>query len=118
MNNYSYIDIKLGEQKPHRISLAYINGNQKILQDKEYFNKNTHTIHVYSCKMIDKTLNTLDENKNILWIRVSYTINYFNTNQQRFRVKEYVYINGTLYQSNKDIKRIPKEIQGVLNELN
>lgn len=117
MNNYNFIELRLEENTPRRICLAYIEGSQKNFKDKEYFNKNTDQIIVYECKLANEFCKITDEDKKVLLIKVLYLRKAFNSSRKILKSKYFVYLDNILYQTNKDIKRVPKEIKNILNEL-
>lgn len=93
------------------------------LKDKDYFNKNTIGI------IIRKGYET-EENKTkpisdtIYYIGIDYRIaNYFgDTSGMHYRSKRYVVIDDKIYQQLqfgevKEVKRITKELKGVLSEI-
>lgn len=117
MTDYNFIGLKLGESTPKRIYLAYIEGSQKIFKNKKYFNKNTEQVSVYECKLANEFCNIIDENKKILLIKVLYLTTSFNTSKKIFKSKYFVYLDDVLHQTNRDIKRVPREIKNILNEV-
>lgn len=115
MNALHFKGLKLGADSIGFTYLAYDDSNVRIFRDKPYFNKHTEEIWVYDCRLGNEFCEVIDSNKKVLLIRVGYTIDYFGTGR-RNRVKDYVFLDNTLYLHDTNIKRVPKEIKLLLEE--
>lgn len=116
MENQNYAKgLLLGENATEFTWLILNDNDVTVFTNKDYFNKYTEEIYIYKCKLGNELVEIIDDSKEVLLIKVSYTIDYFG-NGRRHRIKNYIYINNIIYQHNKNIKRVPKEIKLVLKD--
>lgn len=93
----------------------------KKITDKEWFNKNTQDITIYTGYETEE-YNTAPISESIYYIIINYQIsNYFGDKSgMHYRNKEYVLIGDKLYQqkggSGTEVKRLTKELSGILKE--
>lgn len=114
MNTLTFKGLTLGNHKGY-IWVACDESNKKVFENKSYFNKCTDQILVYKCKLGNEGCEIIDYDKEVLLIRVLYIRTDFD-NERIYRVKNYIYLDNTLYQNNNDIKRVPREVRLLLED--
>lgn len=117
MVNYTFKELIISKDPLTKVHLACIEGSQKVIENKEYFNKHTKRIYVSKCYLSNKDFKIIDRDKEILEIKIIYSIKYFNQSERKLRAKHYIYMNNVLYKSDEGTKRLSKEIKGVLQEI-
>lgn len=93
------------------------------LNNKDYFNKNTIGIIIYKGYETDEN-KTEPISDTIFYISIDYRIeNYFGDKSgKHYRNKRYVVVDDNIYQQLqygevKEVKRVTRELKGVLSEI-
>ena len=101
--------------------LFYTLDNMTILENKQYFSKNTASIKLVKGYEVDKVGGEPINHKELLLIMVQYFIGEYFGDYTGRHVKErsYILIDRVVYkESGEIIEKLPSELEGALKEYN
>ena len=123
MFEFIWMSFRTKEYTKEDMRYIYTNFNNiKKLYNKEWFNKATENIEIYSGYETEK-YKTNPISEKIYLIRIEYQIkNYFGElDGLHYRSKDYILIDNKFYKQDKgdgiEVKRMTKELKGILSEI-